>query len=296
MRHKNTVIGYFRSGLSGTLTLTCLVLTAATATAAGPLPSSRTTHPAPPGPAHRALAARIYHGDGFDTCQAPDLSTMDAWLAHSSYRAIGVYFGGRARACSSQTNLTADWVRRTSASGWSLLPIFVGSQSPCVSGANKNPYRIDTKHPDAQGAAEGADAIAAARAIGLDPGSALYLDMETYDIRDTACTTATLKFIQGWDRQVAAGGYLSGFYSSADSGAQHMENARLAGAADLPDALWYARWGVAADLTTEPSLAPGAWTPDARIHQYVGSATETHGGKRLNIDRDAIDAPVAVVG
>ncbi|MEE4541159.1 DUF1906 domain-containing protein [Streptomyces sp. V4-01] len=285
MTERNTFIRFLLSGLA---TLTGLLLTATAAGAAG----------APGGPAPRGhhAAARIFQGDGFDTCQAPDLATMSAWRANSTYRAAGIYFGGRARACSSQKYLTPDWVRQTSAAGWSLLPIYVGSQSPCVNGTNKNPYLIDTANPGAQGSAEGQDAVSSAQALGLEQGSALYLDMEAYDIGDSACASATLKYVQAWDQAVDAAGYLSGFYSSADSGIRQMEQSRLAGAASLPDVIWYARWGVAATLTAEPSLAPTAWTPHARIHQYTGSVTESHGGKSLTVDRDLVDAPVAVVG
>jgi hypothetical protein len=322
---------FIRFVLSGVLTLVGLLLPAGTATATGPLPSKRFAAGASAEPVpsqrtssgirsghrarHRTTRHRIsghwatrhrttghrapghtFSGDGFDTCRAPGLATMDAWRAHSSYRAVGIYFGGRARACTTQTQLTPDWVRQTTASGWSLLPIYVGSQSPCVTGSNKNPYLIDTKDPAAQGASEGADAVQAAGALGLSPGSALYFDMESYDTRDASCTAATLAYIQAWDRQLSAAGYLSGFYSSADSGVAHLESARRAGAADLPDAIWYARWGVSASLVNEPSLAATAWTPHARIHQYHGSVSETYGGKSLSIDRDLIDAPVAVVG
>jgi hypothetical protein len=269
---------FIRFVLSGALTLTGLLIPAAAADAAG------------------ADTPRVFQGAGFDTCQAPDLDTMSAWRAHSSYRAAGIYFGGRARACASQKNLTRDWVRQTTAAGWSLLPIYVGSQSPCVSGTNKNPYLIDTHDPSGQGADEGKDAVSSAEALGLEPGSALYLDMEAYDISNASCTDATLTYVQAWDKQVHAAGYLSGFYSSADSGVRHMERSRLAGAGSLPDVIWYARWGVTPTLTDEPSLAPSAWTPHARIHQYTGSVTESYGGKSLNVDRDLIDAPVAVVG
>lgn len=251
---------------------------------------------APVLPAQAAGDTSIFQGKGFDTCQAPDLDTMHAWREHSDYGAAGIYFGGRARACSSQVHLTPDWVRQTTLDGWRLLPIYVGSQSPCVSGSNKNPYRIDTADPGAQGAGEAEDAVARAQALGLDERSALYLDMEAYDIRDTACASATLAFVRAWDRGVRAAGYVSGFYSSADSGIRQMEEAREAGVTHLPEALWYARWGVGATLTDEPSLSPSAWTPDRRIHQYTGSVAESHGGRRLTIDRDLLDAPVAVVG
>jgi hypothetical protein len=270
---------FIRYSLVSALALTGLLLPAVPADAAAP-----------------SDARHNFSGQGFDTCQAPDLATMNAWIAHSDYRAAGIYFGGRARACKSQTHLTADWVRRTTKAGWSLLPIYVGSQSPCVTGSNKNPYRIDTKQPTAQGGSEAADAVRRARDLGLDQGSALYLDMEAYNIRNASCASATLKYVKAWDRRVAAAGYVTGFYSSADSGIKQMAKARQAGGVDLPEVLWYARWGVAPTLTDEPSLGSDAWTPHARIHQYRGAVTESHGGKKLSIDRDLVDAPAAVVG
>jgi hypothetical protein len=303
MSEKSTFIRYV---LSGALTLTGLLFPAVGADAQGLIPPKRSIGSASsdaPAPSEtsrdlRSLrsSARVYSGFGFDTCQAPALATMNAWLGTSPYGAAGIYFGGRARACKTQTNLTADWVRQTTSAGWSLLPIYVGSQSPCVTGSNKNPYLIPTASPSAQGASEGKDAVKAAASYGIDPGSALYLDMEAYKYTDKGCATTTLKFIQNWNKQVEAAGYLSGFYSSADSGIRHIENSRKAGEPYLPDVVWFARWGVTASLTSEPSLAAGAWTPHGRIHQYHGAVAETHGGKKLTIDRDMIDAPVAVVG
>jgi len=286
MSKKSILIRYVHRLLAGTLTLTGLLLPVASAAAESGAAGANRGDTAP----------RIFQGRGFDTCQAPDLATMRAWRASSAYRAVGIYFGGRARACKSQLHLTADWVRQTTDAGWSLLPIYVGSQSPCVSGSNKNPYRIDPARAAAQGGTEGEDAVSSAEALGLDKGSALYLDMESYDSSDSDCADATLTFLRGWDRQVRAAGYLAGFYSSADSGIKHIETARRAGVADLPDAVWYARWGVSATLTDEPVLSDGAWASHARIHQYTGSVTESYGGKKLSIDRDLIDAPVAVVG
>lgn len=240
-------------------------------------------------------APRIFSGRGFDTCQAPDLATMRAWRASSAYRAVGIYFGGRARACKSQTHLTPDWVRETTGTGWNLLPIYVGSQSPCANGTNKKQYLIDPARAGSQGGTEGADALAAAQALGIERGSALYLDMEAYDAGDKDCASATLSYLRAWNRRVQSAGYLAGFYSSADSGIRHVESARKAGVKDLPDAVWYARWGVPATLTAEPLLAADAWASHARIHQYAGNVTESHGGKKLTIDRDLLDAPVAVV-
>ena len=56
---------------------------------------------------------------------------MRAWLA-SPYRAVGIYLGGSNRACP-DGNLSAAWVNSVVASGWNLLPLYVGLQAPCVS-------------------------------------------------------------------------------------------------------------------------------------------------------------------
>ena len=271
--------------LASALTMTTGLLLSTAATAA-PTPGAPT--------ADRSATPRLFHGYGFDICQAPDLATMKAWRDDSPYGAAGIYFGGRARACKTQQNLTTDWVAQTSADGWALIPIYVGSQSPCVSGA-KNPYHIDPDRAWEQGTSEASDAVNAAKALGLAAGSALYLDMEAYDASKPACADPTLAYVRGWDRGLHAAGYLAGFYSSADSGIKHMERARADGTTDLPDALWYARWGVTPNVAHDPSLNDGSWTPHARIHQYSGARSETHGGRKMSVDPDLVDAPVAVV-
>lgn len=240
--------------------------------------------------------AEIFHGKGFDTCQAPPADVMHDWL-DSSYRAIGVYIGGHGRACKEQPHLTPDWVREVSAQGWRLLPLYVGSQSPCVRLDHKRDVALDPGRADprAQGASEARDAIARAEALGLAPGSPIYLDMEAYDEHDTACAAATLAFTQGFVRELRDGGWIAGYYSSADSGIRHLEAAREAGADDLPDVLWYARWDTAPTLYAEPALDSRAWQPHRRVHQYAGNVRETHGGSTLLIDRNLVHAPVAVL-
>src|SRR6266536_682413 len=56
-------------------------------------------------------------GPGFDTCSAPAQTTMDAWISHSPYRAVGIYIGGADRACA-QPNLSADWVSHQANAVW----------------------------------------------------------------------------------------------------------------------------------------------------------------------------------
>ncbi|WP_028815070.1 DUF1906 domain-containing protein [Streptomyces flavidovirens] len=240
-----------------------------------------------------ASAARTvtFRGRAFDTCKAPPVSTLRAWRS-SPYRAVGVYFGGRGRACPKQRHLSRRWAADVTRLGWKVLPIFVGSQSPCVHAKNKRHVRIG-RAPWRQGKREARQAVRAAKALGMLTGSALYLDMEAYNVRNSRCARTTLDFVRGWNREVRKYAYLPGFYSSAESGVQHMERSRRAGVTDLPSAMWFARWDGKPSLYGERVLAKWAWSPHRRIHQYAGNVTERHGGRRLTIDRNSADAPVA---
>lgn len=186
-------------------------------------------------------------------------------------------------------------MRAVRGQGWQVLPLYVGSQATCVFAEHKRNVRIG-RHPWRQGTAEARDAVRKAAALGIRPGSPIYLDMEAYGYRNKRCARSTLLFVRGWDREVWRRGYLPGFYSSAESGVRHMESARRAGVRDLPSVMWFARWGVRAGLYREPVLRPSAWVPARRIHQYAGNARERHGGRTLLIDRNLVHAPVARIG
>ncbi|MEE4596384.1 DUF1906 domain-containing protein [Streptomyces sp. DSM 41524] len=244
-------------------------------------------------PDPRPLGAKVFKGWAFDTCHAPSLATLRAWNS-SRYRAVGVYYAGRGRACASQPNLTVSWMRGVKSMKWQVLPIFVGSQSPCVRNTNKKHVPIGSK-PFSQGQTEGKDAVARAKALSLKKRSALYLDMEAYDLKRTSCAAKTLSFIRGWNREVRSRGFFPGFYSSAESGVRHVEQARRAGVHDLPSVMWFARWNGKPSLYGESTLAKSAWNPHRRIHQYRGNIDVTHGGRKLRIDRNKVDAPVAII-
>ncbi|MEU0405505.1 DUF1906 domain-containing protein [Streptomyces sp. NPDC006197] len=264
----------------------------AAAPAEGPAPAASGPATTPGSPA--ALAAPVHFaGKAFDTCEAPSLTVMRAWRG-SPYGAVGIYFGGRGRGCPVQKELTPAWVASAHAMGWRLLPLFVGSQAPCVDSLAKRKYAIGS-NPTGQGTKEGGDAVRAASALGIGTSSPLYLDIEAYRRGDTACAATTLSFVRAWNREVRRLGYLPGFYSSADTGVRDLEAQRRAGTKDLPDVMWFARWRGQPALLTESVLHPEAWTPHARIHQYAGNVTETYGGRTLAIDRNAMDAPVARV-
>ncbi|MEV0317576.1 glycoside hydrolase domain-containing protein [Streptomyces sp. NPDC050659] len=235
-----------------------------------------------------------FHGWAFDTCNAPAVGTMRRWTS-SDYQAVGVYYGGRGRACKRQPNLSLEWLRAVRAMGWRVLPLYVGSQSPCVVAKNKQDVRMG-RHPWKQGTREGRDAVGKARKLGMRRGSPLYLDMEAYGYRKERCGRTTLAFVRAWDRTVRRQGYVPGFYSSADSGVRHMEAARRAGVRDLPQVMWFARWHTRPHLYRESALRRNAWHPARRIHQYAGNVKERHGGRTLLIDRNLVHAPVARFG
>ncbi|MEU1039648.1 DUF1906 domain-containing protein [Streptomyces sp. NPDC005907] len=241
----------------------------------------------------RSAAAPRFKGWAFDTCHTQSADTMRRWLA-SRYRGVGVYFGGRGRACPNQPLLTRGWLKTVKKQGWKVLPLYVGSQSPCVFGSSKRHVTVGSR-PWEQGKTEGADAVRRADALGIRQGSPLYLDVEAYNHLNKKCAKSTLLFVRGWNREVRKRGYLPGFYSSAATGVQHMETARRAGVKDLPSVMWFARWRGKPQLAKEPVLARGAW-PKGRIHQYAGNVRERHGGRTLLIDRNAMDAPVARIG
>ncbi|WP_314177876.1 glycoside hydrolase domain-containing protein [Streptomyces winkii] len=243
----------------------------------------------------RLAGAEIFQGQAFDTCHTPSAAAMRAWDGTSPFGAVGVYIGGRARACPEQPYLDRSWVRSVDRMGWRLLPVYVGSQSPCVESPRKHRFAMSHRAPAERGLREGRDAVAAAKRLGMAKHSAVYLDMESYDNSSARCATTTLHFIQAWNRAVRSAGYYPGFYSSSDSGIEHMEGARKAGRKDLPEALWFARWRTAPSLNNDRFVARKAWQPHRRIHQYDGNVTRTYGGHTISIDRNLVDAPVAVV-
>jgi hypothetical protein len=234
--------------------------------------------PQPPPP------LKIHPVSGFDACTAPTLATMRVW--RRQYAAVGVYIGGANSACA-YGNLSAAWFRSAAAMGWGMLPTYVGPQAPCwgFRGALINPGKAA-----AEGQAAGADAVADARLFGLAEGSPVYYDMEAYT-GGQACTNAVLAFLGGWDRAVAAKGYLTGVYSSQDSGIDDMQKAAATGKAGFtkPDAIWIARWDGKATLD-DGTLD---WPIGDRAKQYAGNLNATVGGITLSIDKDVVAGPLA---
>jgi hypothetical protein len=228
-----------------------------------------------------------FTGLGFDACSAPSLSAMSAWGA-SPYRVIGVYIGGTNMGCS-QPNLSSTWVGQETAAGWHLIPIYVGLQAP-VDSCGCSSMSSSAGTASGQGTAAAQDAVAQAQAFGIGPGSPIYDDMEGYSTTSTN-TSSVMAFLASWTAQLHAEGYLSGVYSSADSGIVDLANRNGTGYTE-PDDIWIARWNNA-QSTADPNVPSTSWSNHQRVHQYDGDHNETYGGVRLDIDGDYVDGATA---
>ena len=159
--------------------------------------------------------ASVFTGYGFDACSAPSLNALSAWQA-SPYRSFGSYIGGTNRACT-QANLTPPWVTTVVSQGWSLMPLYVGLQAPCVSQASLKKLSTNVTTASNQGIAAAKDAASEAVALGLPSGSPIYFDMEGYSTTNSSCTAAVQSFVGGWNDELHALGFTSGVYGSAAS-------------------------------------------------------------------------------
>ncbi|QNE77562.1 DUF1906 domain-containing protein [Streptomyces finlayi] len=235
-------------------------------------------------------AQKTYTGRAFDTCTAPSLSAMKAWRT-GFYGAAAVYIGGKNRGCA-QPNLTKSWVKSVNATGWKLIPLYVGAQPPCQKSAN--PERFTASTAASVGASNAKDAVAKASALGMKAGSPIYLNMESYDITDKACNDATLTYVRSFTKTLRNATYRGGLYGFSSSSAAAVATAT--NKTDLPGNLWYALWDKKNTTTTDWPWKPTQYTGHSRGHQYMVNSKETRGGYTITVDRNAWDAPVAIIG
>ncbi|MFE7975146.1 glycoside hydrolase domain-containing protein [Streptomyces shenzhenensis] len=235
-------------------------------------------------------AQKTYTGRAFDTCAAPSLAAMKAW--HTGfYGAAAVYVGGKNRGCN-QPNLTASWVKSVSAVGWKLIPLYVGAQPPCQTGSS--PEKLTAATAASLGAHDAADAVAKASALGVKAGSPIYLDMEAYDVTNKACNDAVLTYVRSFTKTLRGKTYRAGIYGFTSSSAKAIATA--ADRTDLPGNLWYALWDKKNTTTADWPWGATQYTDHSRGHQYMVNSKETRNGYTITVDRDAWDAPVALVG
>jgi hypothetical protein len=208
----------------------------------------------------------------------------------AKYSAIAVYIGGSMMGCG-QANLNQAWVTTTKGEGWSLMPTYVGPQAPC----NNFSVKVNASQAAAQGKQEANTAVADAARYGLGKGTPIYYDMEAYNNTNASCKTAVLTFLDAWDRQIQASGYVSGVYSSAASGAEDLQKtATVAGhALARPQAIWIALWDNKLNLTGSPYLTTAVWANNARSKQYAGPKVVKIGSYSLDLDSDLVGGPTA---
>ncbi|MBB4981797.1 MULTISPECIES: glycoside hydrolase domain-containing protein [Streptomyces] len=236
-------------------------------------------------------AQRTFTGRAFDTCTAPSLAAMKAWKTNGFYGGAAVYIGGKNRGCA-QPNLTASWVKSVDAAGWKLIPLYVGAQPPCQT--SSNPERLTASTAASLGVTDGNDAAAKASALGMKPGSPVFLDMEPYAVTDKACNDAVLTYVRSFTRTLRAKTYRGGFYGFTSSSAKAVATAT--DRTDLPGNLWYALWDKQNTTTADWPWGATQYTGHSRGHQYLVNSKETRGGYTLTVDQDAWDGPVAIVG
>jgi hypothetical protein len=249
-----------------------LLLAACTAPATTP-PAS----PPPPAPTR-----------GFDACAAPSSSTMNAWKA-SPYRNVGVYIGGANRACA-QPNLGRSWVSTVTATGWKLLPIWVGPQASCAA-LRTTKITADPNQSWGQGAAQASAAADTADALGFGWLAPIYYDMEAYP-RGGSCTLSVQNFVSGWVYTLNRRGYFAGLYSSLCAGVLDVA-ATQGGANSSPlNTVWIAAWNNTPNVVgfgPPCALSDALWGNHQRVHQYTGGHNESYGGVTINIDSNAVD-------
>jgi hypothetical protein len=259
--------------------------------AGGGAPDPPAPPPTTPPPTISGLTSVLTEARGFDTCNAPSLSSMQAWLA-SPYRVAGTYLGGVNWACT-YGNFNATWVESVAAMGWRIIPIYVGLQAPC----STIPDVVTMSPSDAagEGTAAAANAVSLAAAFGYGSTTPIYFDMEGYDSANASCSAAVVTFLGAWTAGLEAAGYQSGVYSSASSGIVDLVAASATPGYPSPQDLWIADWN-GDPVTTDSYLSDAVFDDNQRIHQYYGAHTETWGGVTIDIDSDVADGATAGLG
>ncbi len=244
---------------------------------------------------------QVFIGHGFDKCEIPTLSQLQAWWGHSPYKVVNLYVGGSARACENST-LTSSYLKQLYRQGWKFIPTWVGPQAPCTGYASRISNDVTTAYN--QGVTQANSAVERLAELGLTypdkTGSVIYYDIEYYGT-NANCRNAVNSFMNGWVSQIHARGNLAGVYGSTlcNTGLSDFLNI-----ANIPDVIWPARWyhnpgsgyyDPNANVWDLGSCIPNdVWADHQRVRQYEGSHNENWGNLPLEIDSNVLDGVVAI--
>jgi hypothetical protein len=226
---------------------------------------------------------------GFDTCAAPSLTTMQTWWDNSPFTSVGIYVGGANRGCA-QPNLSSSWIQSVIAQGWKLIPIWVGAQAPCSTLSSVTTLPSDSFGALIAGYNEGIAAADQMKSFGFGWLAPVYYDMEAYP-RDPTCIAAVQSFSNGWTNALNKNGYFAGLYSSQCSGIVDIA-AVYNTVPNLLNGVWIAAWNNTPNIfgfTGTCPVSDSLWPNHQRLHQFIGGHDETWGGVTINIDSDAVD-------
>jgi hypothetical protein len=215
---------------------------------------------------------------GFDTREYPGDAAMAQWRARSPYRWVGYYL-------SAPCYTGRSWQGKRSAldrMGWGTAVLFVGEQDWAAGGAppaDSVPARCTrTNVTAARGAADGAEAVAAARAEGFPARTVLFLDADRTD----SVSVALRSYVGRWAGAVREGGYVAGLYAHQRNAEPLRAAMRSEGAGGGSVPLWVAS-EAGFDLDRPPSASG---VPDAEAWQGAFDVTEIWGEASLRIDRN----------
>ena len=255
------------------------------------------------GRARRGTSSRPgnFTGYGFDQCHAPDQRSMNRWLTHSPFLAVGIYISGNSRACRDQPNLTPPVDQHPAGQGLAAAadhPRPAGELPAAVPALRRRPEdqpQARHRRPLPVGPRPGhrrGDQDRRRRPGAGHRRRAAPCGTTSRASTTTSPTAASRRWpsCRSWTDQLHALGYVSGVYSSAGSGIEMLDDARVErpGQFSLPDQIWIARWDLQANTSTSYIREDG-WLPGGRMKQYQGGHDETWGGVRINIDRNYLD-------
>ena len=244
---------------------------------------------------HAVQWVQVFQGQGFDACEIPSLSKLQAWFNSSPYKSVNLYIGGISRYCDNNA-LTAAYLQQMFNQGWRFIPTWVGPQAPCTNFNHRFSWDPDEAY------AEGVDNANQARArllqLGLTnpdgTGSIVYDDLEYFPY-SAACSAAARAYVQGWTTRLQQLGIISGLYASS----YNLDQNEIYNLQPPPYAAWIAEWyhdpGYRPDVTVWDVdwLDDIYWSNHQRVYQYSGGHNETWGGVTINVDSNVLDGIVA---